>query len=235
MNFRNLFLVAFAAIALVACGDKASTTETGAAGDAATADASAVTYTLDPAATTLSWKGTNAVAGKSHNGTISVTEGTVSVENNNISAGSFTIDMNSIMNADLTEADKNGMLVGHLKSPDFFDAAAFPTASFAVTRSEVATGDPAATHYVYGNLTLKGITNEIKVPAQVSVSGDDLKITAAFAIDRAKWEVKYGSGSFFENLGDKLINDEIEFTLDLVARKAAAATANGEAQPANNG
>ncbi len=235
MNFRNLFFVAFAAIALVACGDKANTTETGAAGDAATAPETAAAYTVDAAATTLSWKGTNSVAGKAHNGTISVTEGTLSIESNNISAGSFTIDMNSITNADLTEADKNGMLVGHLKSDDFFAVATHPTASFVVTRSEVATGDPAATHYVYGNLTLKGITNEIKVPAQVSASGDDLKITAAFAIDRAKWEVKYGSGSFFEDLGDKLINDEIEFTLDLVARKAAAASANGEAQPASNG
>ncbi|MDP5169758.1 MAG: YceI family protein [Bacteroidia bacterium] len=217
MNIRNYFLIAFAATALIACGD-ANTAETGDAGTAAEAAATATTYVVDQAASTLAWQGAN-ITGKSHNGVITISEGSMSVDGAALTAGNFTVDMTTITDLDIEDPEYNGKLVGHLSADDFFAVATYPTATFEITKVEAVEGDPAVSHHISGNLTIKGITNEVKIPALVSMNGDDLSAKASFVIDRAKWNVQYGSGSFFEDLGDKLILDEITFNLDLVSHK----------------
>ena len=114
-------------------------------------------------------------------------------------------------------------MVNHLKSDDFFSVEKNPVATFTITKIAPysAKKDEAATHYVTGNLTIKGITHEISFPAEITFSDDLMTAKAAFAIDRTKWNVRFRSGSFFENLGDKMIYDDIKFDLTLVAEKAS--------------
>jgi polyisoprenoid-binding protein YceI len=135
-----------------------------------------------------------------------------------ITGGSFLIDMNSIVDLDIP-ADKEGnaKLVGHLKSADFFDVEKYPTAAFEITGMETTDGKTMLS----GNLTLKDAKNNITFPVSVSDEGNTMTLTSeTFTIDRSKWNVQYGSKSFFDNLGDKFINDDIELKIKVSATKA---------------
>ena len=146
-----------------------------------------------------------------HNGDIVIKEGVLELDGSKITGGEFTIDMNTINCTDLT-GEYKGKLEGHLKAPDFFDVTNHATAKFKI-KSITADGN------VVGDLTIKGITKEISFPATVKVDGKQVRAEANFKIDRTKWDIKYGSGSFFEGLGDKMIYDDIDFTVSLVAAK----------------
>lgn len=228
MNIRTLILTLTTALVLVACSSDSKTAETGEAGEAASSSTEAVNYSIDHSASSLVWTGRNVIAGKAHTGTIDISAGTLSVEGNEIAAGDFTIDMNSIADKDIENPEYNAKLVGHLKDTAFFFVADYPTASFVVTGVEAVTGEEGVTHHVSGNLTLRGVTKEIKIPTNVSITKDAVNATADFVIDRSLWEVTYGSGSFFEDLGDKLIEDNIELNLTLAATPAGNATASAE-------
>lgn len=228
MNIRNLFLTFTTALALVACSTDSKTAETGEAGETATASLAAVEYAIDHNASSILWTGRNVVAGKAHTGTINISAGTLSVEGDVLTAGDFTIDMTSIKNTDLGDPTYAAKLEGHLADTAFFAVADYPTASFAVTGVEAVTGEEGVTHHVSGNLTLRGVTKEIKIPANVSITESAVSATADFVIDRSLWNVKYGSGSFFDDLGDNLIEDNIELTLTLAATPAGNPTASAE-------
>ena len=152
------------------------------------------TYTLDTELSTITYTGFG--VGKSHIGTFSLTEGIIEKNEGKVS-GDFTIDITSMT----AESDR---LLGHLKSADFFDVENNPTATLTIT-------DIDDNYQVTGDLTMKGNTHEVSFPAKVS--GE--KVAANFKIDRTKWDIKYGSGSFFDDLGDKAIKDEVEIGLNL--------------------
>ncbi|MBL7970459.1 MAG: YceI family protein, partial [Prolixibacteraceae bacterium] len=122
--------------------------------------------------------------------------------------GKVVIDMQSIVVEDIKDAGTNAKLVGHLKSDDFFSVATHPTAELNVTKV-VSNGD---SHTFTGNLTIKGITNPATFTATSSKEGKATVYKGTLTIDRSKYNVRYGSNSFFDNLGDKAIYDE--FTLD---------------------
>jgi len=107
-------------------------------------------------------------------------------------------------------------LIKHLKSPDFFDVEKFPIAAFAMTKVALANGENIN---VTGNLTIKGITHEITFPAKMEVKGGIVNANGKLTIDRAKWDVRYGSGKFFDNLANDAISDDIEFNIKIVAKK----------------
>lgn len=175
----------------------------------------------------LLWTG-NKVSG-SHNGDIVVKSGSLVNDEGKIS-GDFVIDMTTINTLDL-EGDYKGKLDGHLSAPDFFNVAEHPTATFEITKVRpvrVLEGSND-THKITGNLTIKGISNEIEFPASVKFDGDKFMANAAFDIDRTKWDIKYGSGGFFDGLGDKMIYDDIEFELSLVGAKAKVMNVNPSA------
>lgn len=193
-------------------GDKAKTGEA----QEVSATTGDVSMKIDNAASTIDWTGAKPT-GK-HNGTIGISEGNLMLTDGNIVGGKFTIDMNSIVNLDLTSAEDNGKLVGHLKSPDFFDAAKYPTAVFEITSSEAVSGNANATHNITGNLTMKDVTKSITFPVNVVIDGNQLKAnTPEFLIDRTQWNVQYGSKTIFDNLKDKFINDEIALKISLSA------------------
>jgi polyisoprenoid-binding protein YceI len=111
------------------------------------------------------------------------------------------------------ENEGNAKLVGHLKSADFFDVEKFPSAAFEITGLK--------DNMLSGNLTIKGTKNNVSFPVTVSNEGDMMTLASeAFTIDRSKWNVKYGSKSFFDNLGDKFINDDIELKITIKAKKS---------------
>lgn len=202
---------------LTACGGGANTEATDAQA-AAEATALSKTYAVNVEATTLGWMGSK-VTGSSHNGTIQISEGSLSVENDTLTAGSFSIDMNSITNLDLEDQESNQKLVGHLTSPDFFDVATHPVSSFEITSAEpMEQADADGNNYnISGNLTIKGIEKNISFPAQFTATEDQANLTASFSIDRTEWDIRYGSDKFFDDLKDNVISDIIEYDLSLTA------------------
>ena len=144
--------------------------------------------------------------GGQHEGTIQVKSGSFELKNDKIVAGNFVVDMTSITNTDLEDKGYNQKLVGHLKSDDFFGVEKFPEANFTITKSSKFSDGKAT---VTGNVTIKGKT-EMRTFDVVKTGNE---YTAKIDIDRSKFDVRYGSNSFFDNLGDKAIADV--FTLEI--------------------
>lgn len=144
--------------------------------------------------------------GGQHEGTIRVKGGFIESKEDRIVAGNFVVDMTTITCTDLKDEGYNQKLVGHLKSDDFFGVSSIPTAVFTVTETSPFVGGKST---VTGDITIKGKTERITFP--VVQKGNEY--TAKIDIDRSKFDVRYGSGSFFDNLGDKAIDDV--FTLDI--------------------
>lgn len=201
-------------MAIVAsCGTKDSTVQTGDAQDAAAA--AGADYTVSTDETTLAWSAEK--VGGAHNGVVKLAGGLLNVVGGNIEAGKFDVDLNTIQVEDITDAEQNANLVGHLKSDDFFSVEKFPLSSFEITGVEK--GAVADSVTVNGNLTIKGISKNISIPAYVAVDSTSANVVADFAIDRTEWDIKYKSGKFFPELGDKAIKDAIKFKLNLKASK----------------
>ena len=163
----------------------------------------------DTAKTKLSWLGEK-VTGQ-HTGSIKLKSGWLNWKDNKITSGEFNIDMASIK-----EETGNKGLEGHLKSDAFFDVAKFPTAKLVVTGSE---SFEKGTAVVKGTLTIKDITNPIEFKANVQKKDDGVWFYTNITVDRTKYNIKYGSGSFFDNLGDKVIYDEFKLKVALFVKK----------------
>jgi polyisoprenoid-binding protein YceI len=216
---KLIIALSITAIAFYGCNNTSENTETVTTTETTTETTTTTegTHAVDVAKTVLKWEGGKKLVASKHNGTIKVSDGNLTLADGNLTAGSFTVDMNTLDNEDLKGTEEIGDLIGHLKSPDFFDVEKFPTATFVVTGAEAVTGNAAATHNITGDLTIKGKTNTVTFPAIVTVNGSDVNAKAKFAIDRSLWDVQYGSESFFKGLGDKVIKNEIDFDLDLTA------------------
>jgi polyisoprenoid-binding protein YceI len=163
-------------------------------------------YKIDTQKSKITWTGKK-VTGQ-HTGTINLSEGSFAMKGNKISAGTFVIDM-----ASLRDEEANAKLEGHLKSDDFFSTDKNPTATFVTTKILSKGADQYA---VKGNLTIKGITNEIEFPATIQVANGHISAKAKIVVDRTKFDIKFRSGNFFQNLGDKAIDDNFELDVDLV-------------------
>ena len=163
---------------------------------------------------TIKWTGSKIAS--SHEGNVNIAKGVLAIEHGNLVGGEFSIDMNSIICTDL-KADKGGnKIVKHLKNEDFFNVEEFPLAIIRIVRAEKVKGNM---YEILAELTIKGITKPIKFQANVVVNGKNFQATANMKIDRTKWDIKYGSGSFFDSLGDKAILDNIEFDIFLLSVK----------------
>ncbi len=169
----------------------------------------------DLVASSIEWTGSKPTG--THNGTIMLKEGKLELSEGKLIGGSFAIDMSSIKVLDLTDAKMNGDLRGHLLSADFFAVDSFPTSAFVITGVEEL-NESGVTHKITGNLTMKGISRSISFPASVKIEENKLMaVSNAFVINRADWNVRYGSKSFFKNLKDNFINDEIGLKINLTA------------------
>ena len=161
--------------------------------------------TVDTEKSKITWKGYK-VTGE-HEGTVALKEGFLTYEGGKLTGGEFVIDMTTISSTDL-EGEWKEKLDGHLKADDFFGVENHPTAKLVITKVEP--GNNGA-YMITGDFTIKGVT----VPSTFELSADDNSATAAIKLDRTKYGLKYGSGSFFDNLGDKAISDEFDVNVNL--------------------
>jgi polyisoprenoid-binding protein YceI len=162
---------------------------------------------------TVKWKGSK--ISSSHEGTVNILKGNLNIDHGTLVAGQFSIDMQSLATTDMSE-EYNKKLDGHLKNEDFFNVSKFPTASVTITNAVKGKGN---SYKVVADLTIKGITHPITFAADVNINGKNFLATAKIKIDRTKWDIKYNSGNYFKDLGDKLILDEIEFDIFLLSVK----------------
>ena len=171
-------------------------------------------YKVDTQNSVVVWTGYK-VTGK-HTGTVKIKNGTITTDGGMLTGGSFDIDVNSITCTDL-EGEYAGKLVGHLKSDDFLGAASYPTATFVITKA--IPQDTKGNYKILGNLTIKGTTKEVKFFANVAEANGMVNASGKITIDRSEFNMKYGSGSFFDGLGDKTIYDEFDLQISLAAKK----------------
>ncbi len=171
-------------------------------------------YNANTKESVIRWEGRKLFGG--HWGDVLIKSGNLEFKNNKLSGGSFVIDMNSIVVLDLDENGGKSKLEGHLRSDDFFSVDKYPTSEFVITNVK----DRKNNKYeITGDLTIKGITHSIKFPATINIKNNRLEARAEFKIDRTKWDIRYGSGKFFDNLGDRMIRDDIIFKVKLIANK----------------
>lgn len=161
---------------------------------------------------TIEWEGGSATT--THNGLISLKSGNLEISDGKLTGGTFEVDMTSITNLDVSEAYR-GKLENHLKSEDFFDADAFPTAQLIIVK---ATEEKENLYRIIADFTVRDITKSIEFDATLTPSGNSYKASANFTFDRSEYEVKHRSGSFFMDLGDKLIYDEIKVAISVITQ-----------------
>lgn len=185
--------------------DKASGPAAAGADSAKAAVAPAGAVMFDLAQSKVSFVGANVTS--KQEGAIEKFSGWFVLDGNMPKGASVTFDMGSVK----AGPDK---LTKHLKSPDFFDVAKHPTATFATTQVEEG-GDGGATHLLTGDLTLTGVTKSITFPVSFKMSPEKVHMTADFAIDRKDFGVKYKGSP------DNLIADNVAIKLDVTAPRKA--------------
>lgn len=209
-----LILVAFLPL-LVGCGlSEKKVTETPDSTHIVLTDG---TYTVDTDASMLYWEAYKPIGG--HMGGIFLKSGELVIQNGQPHSGSFVMDMTSITNTDIENESTRVSLVNHLKSDDFFGTADYPTARFDITKVMSYEGEEDYDFIIEGDLSLKDITDSITMYARVDNDGDRLTGYVKAEVDRTKYNITIRSGSFFEELGDKLVKDNFDLEMDLVANR----------------
>lgn len=217
LNILTIIMFAFAII-IAGCGKSEKVAPTGDKKETATIQEGNKILKLDLTSSTVAWHGKK-VTGE-HKGTIEFKSGEFGVDGDKITAGKFEIDMNTITDLDLTDEAMNKKLVTHLKSDDFFSAEKFPTSSFAIISAEPLNdaSKPGFNHTITGNITIKDVTKSISFPANVKIENGVLTAAADFDIDRTDFGLKYGSGKFFKDIGDKMIYDNFNLKINITAK-----------------
>lgn len=171
-------------------------------------------YKADIANSKITWLGKK-VTGE-HSGTINLADGEITVNKDMLTKASFVIDMNSLKSTDMSDEGYRAKLDGHLKSDDFFGVEKFPKASFVMDK---AVKIQKGTTFVNGKITIKGTTLPMTVKVVITDVPEGKRIFADLTIDRTKFNLRYGSGSFFDNLGDKTIYDDFNVSLNILMKK----------------
>ncbi len=184
---------------------------------AAVSDVAAEALSVDATASALSWKGFK--PGGEHYGKLPISAGQLDIKDDVLHGGYVTIKMDGIIVEDLKAEEGGDKLKAHLEGEDFFDVAKYPEAKFELTDVPAEGLKIADIKELKGNLTLKDVTKNITIPVasiqRDAATGKYSFTSQTFRINRADWNVKYGSKSFFTGLGDKFINDEIELSFVL--------------------
>tara|TARA_Y100000385_G_C12798011_1_gene510569 strand:- start:81 stop:650 length:570 start_codon:yes stop_codon:yes gene_type:complete len=162
---------------------------------------------INTAKSSIKWIGKK-VTGQ-HEGYINIKSGNIELENEKIKSGNFSIDMNSVTCTDLEDEGSSQKLIGHLKSDDFFGVQKYPLANLVITSATKFVSNKAT---ITGNLTIKGKTQAISF----EVEKNQQKFSCNLAIDRSKFNIRYGSSSFFDSLGDKVIYDIFNLEIELI-------------------
>ena len=212
---QSILAIAFLALTAISCKTEKNKAETGEEVKEVEKVENVInSYKANVSESTVTWKGSKPTG--SHNGVVSLQNGVFDIENGALKAGEFSIDMNSISCEDLEAGKGKEDLEDHLKSVDFFDTEKFPSAKFEVASSEEKEGKL----YVTGNLTIKDVTKSISIPVSISENGEEATLTSeTFSIDRTEFGVTYKSKKIDAALKDKFINDLMEMSFVIKAKK----------------
>lgn len=217
---NSMLVLSLIALALSCKSDKK--TETSDEKKTAETSEMATTYKVDVDQSKIKWVGSKP-AGK-HNGTVSLSEGTLTANGDELVGGTIVIDMTSVDVLDLEGQDKKDLenhLMGYSngKEDHFFNATKYPEANFEITGVNTVENQTMLS----GNLTLKDTTKNITFPVQVSMNEADdslVLLSDDIILDRTEWGIKFMSKSFIENLGDNFVSDEMKIAFDLTAFEA---------------
>jgi polyisoprenoid-binding protein YceI len=168
------------------------------------------TFQIVSTQSNIDWVGRKVTG--AHNGTINIKAGEITLNDGQISGGTFIIDVASISILDVTDPATNAQFAGHLASDDFFSTEKYPEATLNITA--VSGG------HITGNLTIKGITHPVAFDAISQVNGDVLTAAGKVVVDRTKYGIRFRSGNFFKDLGDTLIYNDFELNVTITAKAA---------------
>jgi polyisoprenoid-binding protein YceI len=172
-------------------------------------------FVYDTGSSNAKWTGSKKVIlSYFDNGEIDIKNGFIDFSSGEIVGGEVVFDMNSIRAIKTGRGDGESMLTNHLKSADFFEAETYPEAKYVVT-SATRNGE---NYLLKGDLTLKGETHPLEVPIKVVLDSGNILIAGIAEVNRATWNVRFGSESFFDNLGDNVINDMFTLEFTVVAK-----------------
>jgi polyisoprenoid-binding protein YceI len=172
-------------------------------------------FVADTKKSSVKWTGSK-VVGDSHYGGISISKGAVMMDHGKLVAANFVIDMKSITCTDIESEKYNQKLIDHLNNEDFFNVEKFPTAEFKlITSKKISEGK----HAVTGEIVIKEFRDIVKFDMQSSERNGVISTSGKFTFDRTKFDVIYGSGTFFDNLGDKAISNDVTIEFNIVASK----------------
>ena len=164
---------------------------------------------VDLAASTITWTAKKITA--THTGGVTLKSGSIHFKNHQLTGGQFVMDMTSITSTDL-DGEWGQKLIGHLNSADFFETDKYPTSKLVI--KEISKSTEGDAYAINADLTIKGITKPVGFTADVSAKGASAIIT----VDRTAYDIKYGSGSLFDDLGDKAIENEFQLSINLVLK-----------------
>lgn len=221
-NLLTFGIIAMASVALSACGSNGNSTVGNSTPAVLDSEAPAIqaadipddaTYGIDIKRSGINWTGKK-LSG-SHSGRMGIDKGVITVSGGEVTEANIVVNVVQLSVTDIEDAEKNANLVGHLKSPDFFNTEAFPQATFEL--SAIKPSKEGSGYTAYGNVTIKGITNQTEFTLNYLGKDGELHLKGSATIDRTLFDIKYGSASFFDDLGDRAIYDEFEITFRIAA------------------
>lgn len=216
MKKSILTLVVIGAITISSCSNNGNKAETKEAKEVSIQnDADTNSYATISENSKVDWRASHLGGAQPRFGKIQLKSATVFANNNELSNAKVVMDMKSFTVESFPEGDENiAKLTGHLQSPDFFDIANHPEATFELTNIKNAEGDYNS--LLTGNLTIMGISKSISFKANVSVSKEEVSIKSEdFAVNRSDWNLTYHAEGSEGVPVDYLIADDIGFTIDV--------------------
>jgi polyisoprenoid-binding protein YceI len=170
-------------------------------------------FRIQKSGSTVNWTGKKVLG--LHTGSINVAEGYVEITDNQLTGGEVQIDMTSIVIADIEDKKASKEFLDHLFSADFFSVDKFKTAKLVINGSSKTDNGKLK---IDGTLAIKDITHPVSFIATVEIFTDYLHSLGEIVIDRTLYNIRYGSGKFIENLGDKLIYDDFILQFKLIGQ-----------------
>ena len=172
-------------------------------------------YVAESDSSSVFW-GCRWLGGNKHDGDVYLEQGSVNIKDDGDISGNFIVDMNTIDCFDIKNVGTKNKLIGHLKSDAFFDVENHPKARLEIHSSENIGGN----NFLFiGNLTIKGITNPIQMKGEVHSTNSGYGADIKLVFDRSKYDVKHRSASFFNDLGDRIISDDVFLNVKIKLNK----------------
>lgn len=170
-------------------------------------------FRIQQASSTVNWTGKKVLG--LHTGSINIANGFIEITDNTIVGGEIQIDMTSIVITDIEDKKTHDDFLAHLKNGDFFSVDKFKTATLTLTDSSIVETNKFR---INGSLTIKDISHPVSFISSIEIFTDTLHSLGEVVIDRTLYNIRYGSGKFIDNLGDKLIYDDFILQFKLVAQ-----------------